>query len=131
MKVDHEDCSTRMNHDTLLQMIFPTQDTYRAITRDILVLFEEAAEEVEGRRELEVSSVVSKLQENGHNRHTVYKLLREHLVPMGVVNWKKFEGSIQLSTTFGNALRNMSVSWKNFVSTVEDGDAGLQESAPD
>ncbi len=131
MRVKYEDCSTRMNHDALLQLMFPTQDTYREITRDILGLFEEEAEQVEGRRELVVSSVVNTLQDKGHNRHTVYKLLREHLVPMGVVHWAKYEGSIQLSNKFGNALRNMSVSWKNFVSEVEKGDAGIRESAAD
>lgn len=131
MRVEYEDCSTRMNHEALLNLMFPTQDTYREITRDILLMFEEQAEQVEGRHELEVSSVVSQLQDRGHNRHTVYKLLREHLVPMGVVNWKKFEGSIQLSNKFGNAMRNMSVSWKNFVSDVEEGDAGIRESVAD
>lgn len=129
MRLQHEDCSTRMNTDAVLDIMFPTQDAYREITRDIIGLFEAEAEQVEGRHELEVASVVSKLQDRGHNRHTIYKLLREHLVPMGVVNWKKFEGSIQLSTKFGNALRNMSVSWKNIVSAVESGDAGVHEDA--
>ncbi|MFB6076756.1 MAG: hypothetical protein ABEK12_01345 [Candidatus Nanohaloarchaea archaeon] len=104
MRLDYDDCSTRMNVDTMLDQIFPTQDAYREITRDMIVLFQEESERVEGRHELEVSAVVSKLQEQGHNRHTVYKVLREHLVPMGIVRWKKFEGSIQLSTKFGNAL---------------------------
>lgn len=116
-----------MNTDAILEQVFPTQDTYREITKDMLALFEERGERVEGRHELEVSSVVSKLQDKGHNRHTVYKLLREHLVPMGMVNWKKFEGSIQLSNRFGNALRNMSVSWKNMVSDIEQGEAGVRE----
>lgn len=129
MKIKHEDCSTRMNHDALLEIMFPTQETYREITQDMLSLFEEKGAQVEGRHDLEVSSVVSRLQDRGHNRHTVYKLLREHLVPMGVVNWKKFEGSIQLSNKFGNALRNMSVSWKNFVTDVEQGEAGVRDSA--
>lgn len=120
-----------MNHEALLKQLFPTQQTYREITRDILLLFEEEAEQVEGRHELEVASVVSELQDRGHNRHTVYKLLREHLVPMGVVNWKKFEGAIQLSNKFGNAMRNMSVSWKNVVSDIEDGDAGIRDSVED
>lgn len=127
MKIEYEDCSTRMNADALLKQIFPTQEAYREITRDMLVMFEEKAHQVDGRHELEVSSVVSQLQEKGHNRHTVYKVLREHLVPMGVVNWKKFEGSIQLSTKFGNALRNVSVSWKNFVSDMEQGETAIAE----
>lgn len=127
MQLEYEDCSTRMNADAILTQLFPTQDAYREITRDMLEMFDEKSQEVEGRHELEVSRVVSKLEENGHNRHTVYKLLREHLVPMGVVNWKKFEGSIQLSNRFGNALRNVSVSWKNLVSDIEDGDAGISD----
>lgn len=126
MKLRHDDCSTRMNAEALLEQMFPTQDTYREITRDMLALFAEEGERVEGRHDLEVSSVVSRLQDKGHNRHTVYKVLREHLVPMGVVDWKKFEGSIQLSNRFGNALRNMSVSWKNMVSDIEAGDAGVR-----
>ncbi|MDY6768757.1 MAG: hypothetical protein SVW02_01475 [Candidatus Nanohaloarchaea archaeon] len=121
MEVDYENCSTRMNADTMLEQIFPTQDAYREITRDILIMFQEESERIEGRHELEVSRAVSRLQEQGHNRHTVYKVLREHLVPMGIVQWKKFEGSIQLSTKFGNALRNFSVSWKNFVDAIETG----------
>lgn len=127
MQVEYDDCSTRMNVDAILAQVFPTQETYRAITKDMLVLFQEKGEVVEGRHELAVSSMVSKLEDRGHNRHTVYKLLREHLQPMGVVNWNKFEGSIQLSTRFGNALRNMSISWKNLVDAIEDGDADLPE----
>jgi hypothetical protein len=111
-----------MSIEAMLEQLFPTQDTYRAITRDLIELFVERSQRVEGRHELEVSSVVSKLQERGHNRHTVYKLLNEYLVPMGLVNWKKFEGSVQLSKRFGNALRNFSISWKNFVEGVEQGD---------
>lgn len=122
MRVTYDDCSTRMNADAILELMFPTQDAYRAITRDMLELFAAEGERVEGRHELEVSRVVHKLQEKGHNRHTVYKVLREHLVPMGVVQWKKFEGSIQLSNKFGNALRNLSVSWKNMVDRIEDGE---------
>lgn len=125
MKLDYDDCSTRMNIDVMLEQIFPTQDKYREITRDILEMFQEESERIEGRHELEVSRAVSRLEEQGHNRHTVYKVLREHLVPMGVVQWKKFEGSIQLSNKFGNAMRNFSVSWKNFVDAVEEGEADL------
>lgn len=125
MRVEYEDCSTRMNVDVMLDQIFPTQDTYREITKDILRLFAEQSQQVDGRHELELSSVVSELQDRGHNRHTVYKVLREHLVPMGIVNWSKFEGSIQLSNRFGNAMRNFSVSWKNFVSDMENGEAVL------
>ncbi|MDY6771136.1 MAG: hypothetical protein SV186_04230 [Candidatus Nanohaloarchaea archaeon] len=122
MKIDYEETSTRMPRERMLEQIFPTQEEYRAITADILDLFAEEAERVQGGRELEVSSVVSKLQDRGHNRHTVYKLLNEHLVPMGLVNWEKFEGSIQLSKRFGNALRNFSVSWKNFVDDLQQGE---------
>lgn len=129
MKIDYDDCSTRMNTDKMLEQIFPTQDAYREITRDILVMFQEESEKVEGRHELEVSRAVNRLQEKGHNRHTVYKVLREHLVPMGIVQWKKFEGSIQLSNKFGNALRNFSVSWKNFVDSLESGESPLNDSS--
>lgn len=127
MKLDYDDCSTRMNHKKMLEQVFPTQEKYREVTRDILVMFQEESERVEGRHELEVSSAVKRLEEKGHNRHTVYKVLREHLVPMGLVNWKKFEGSIQLSNRFGNALRNFSVSWKNFVDSVESGGSPVGE----
>lgn len=127
MRVEYDDCSTRMNVDAMLEQIFPTQDAYREITRDILVMFQEESEKVEGRHELEVSRAVGRLEEKGHNRHTVYKVLREHLVPMGVVQWKKFEGSIQLSNKFGNALRNFSVSWKNFVDALESGESPVAE----
>lgn len=128
MRLDYDDCTTRMNADAMLEQIFPTQDAYREITRDIFLLFQEESEKVEGRHELEVSRVVNRLQERGHNRHTVYKVLREHLVPMGIVQWKKFEGSIQLSTKFGNALRNLSVSWKNFVDAIESAESPLDGS---
>lgn len=127
MKLDYDDCSTRMNVDTMLEQVFPTQEKYRDITRDILVMFQEESEKIEGRHELEVSSAVGRLQEKGHNRHTVYKVLREHLVPMGIVQWKKFEGSIQLSNKFGNAMRNFSVSWKNFVDAIGSGDSPVGE----
>lgn len=129
MRLDYDACSTRMNVDAMLDQLFPTQDTYRAITRDMLRLFQDEAERVEGRHELTVSRVVSKLEEQGHNRHTVYKVLREHLAPMGVVQWNKFEGSIQLSNKFGNALRNFSVSWKNFVDALESGDSPIADSS--
>jgi hypothetical protein len=122
MKVEYEEVSTTMSREQMLEQIFPTQDTYRAITADILDLFVERSRRVEGRHDLEVSSVVSKLQDRGHNRHTVYKLLNEYLVPMGLVNWKKFEGSIQLSKRFGKAMRNFSISWKNFVDAAEKGE---------
>lgn len=127
MRIDYDECSTRMNVDAILDQIFPTQDTYRAITRDMLVLFQEQGERVEGANELAVSRAVSQLEEQGHNRHTVYKVLREHLAPMGVVQWNKFEGSIQLSTKFGNALRNMSVSWKNLVDALQSGDSPITD----
>ncbi len=127
MRIAYDDCSTRMNGEAMLEQIFPTQDAYRAITRDIFIMFQEESEQIEGRHELEVSRAVSKLEEKGHNRHTVYKLLREHLVPMGIVQWKKFEGSIQLSTKFGNALRNFSVSWKNFVDAIESGESPVDD----
>ncbi|MDY6776847.1 MAG: hypothetical protein SVQ76_01950, partial [Candidatus Nanohaloarchaea archaeon] len=126
-RIDYDECSTRMNADRMLEQIFPTQDRYREITRDMLLMFQEESEKVEGRHELEVSRVVERLQERGHNRHTVYKVLREHLVPMGVVQWKKFEGSIQLSNKFGNALRNFSVSWKNLVDSLESGESPVDE----
>ncbi|MDY6761510.1 MAG: hypothetical protein SVY41_00505 [Candidatus Nanohaloarchaea archaeon] len=129
MDVDYDECSTRMNADVMLQQIFPTQDAYREITRDILSMFQEEAEQIEGRHELEVSQAVSRLEDQGHNRHTVYKVLREHLVPMGIVQWRKFEGSIQLSTKFGNALRNFSVSWKNFVDDIESGESPVSDSS--
>ncbi len=122
MKPDYDKVSTKMNKEAMLEQLFPTQDKYRAITSDILSIFEEKGEEVEGRHELEVSSIVSRLQDRGHNRHTVYKVLNEYLVPMGLVNWKKFEGSLQLSKRFGNALRNFSISWKNFVEKVGKGE---------
>jgi len=123
MKVEYEGTSTKMSKEAMLEQLFPTQETYRAITSDLLELFVEKAERIEGRQELEVSSVVAKLEEDeGHNRHTVYKVLNEYLVPMGLVNWKKFEGSMQLSKRFGNALRNFSISWKNFVDGVEKGE---------
>ncbi|MCJ7478651.1 MAG: hypothetical protein MUP63_00545 [Candidatus Nanohaloarchaeota archaeon QJJ-7] len=129
MKLDYDDCSTRMNPEKMLELIFPTQEAYREITRDILVMFQEESEKVEGRHELEVSRAVNRLQEKGHNRHTVYKVLREHLVPMGIVQWKKFEGSIQLSNKFGNAMRNFSVSWKNLVDSLESGESPVEESS--
>ncbi|MDY6777368.1 MAG: hypothetical protein SVU32_01770 [Candidatus Nanohaloarchaea archaeon] len=121
MRLEYEDVSTRMSVEAMLEQVFPTQEEYRAITRDLIELFREEATEIEGGKDVEVSSAVSKLQERGHNRHTVYKVLNEYLVPMGMVNWMKFEGSIQLSKRFGNALRNFSVSWKNFVDDVEQG----------
>ncbi len=127
MRLDHEDCSTRMNVETMLELLFPTQDAYRAVTRDLLALFAEEGERVEGRRELAVSSAVSRLQEEGHNRHTVYKVLREHLAPMGLVEWKKFEGSVHLSNRFGNALRNFSISWKNLVDDIDAGEADISD----
>ncbi|MDY6788467.1 MAG: hypothetical protein SVV03_00740 [Candidatus Nanohaloarchaea archaeon] len=115
MRLKYNDCSTKMNLEKMLDQVFPTQEKYRQITRDILEIFKEETENLGPGKEIETSSIVSKLQERGHNRHTVYKLLREHLVPMGMVNWKKFEGTLQLSKKFGNALRNFSVSWKNWV----------------
>lgn len=118
MKLESEKVTTKMSKEKILKQIFPTQEKYREITYDILEMFSEESKRIEGRHELEVSSVVSKLQEKGHNRHTVYKLLNKHLVPMGMVNWKKFEGSIQLSKKFGNALRNFSISWKNLVDNI-------------
>lgn len=118
MKVEYEKVSTRMSRENLLDLIFPTQDKYRNITGDLFELFSSESERIAGRSEIEVSSVVSKLQEKGHNRHTVYKVLNEYLVPMGIVNWKKFEGSVQLSKKFGNALRNISISWKNMVDSI-------------
>jgi len=122
MKLEYEGTSTRMSREAMLDQLFPTQDAYRAITSDLLDLFVEKAERIEGRHELEVASVVSKLEDRGHNRHTVYKVLNQYLVPMGMVNWKKFEGSMQLSKRFGNALRNFSISWKNFVDAIEEGE---------
>ncbi len=128
MDLDYDECSTRMNPENMLEQVFPTQEKYREITRDLLIMFQEESERIEGRRQLEVSSAVSRLQEKGHNRHTVYKVLREHLVPMGMVEWKKFEGSIQLSNKFGNALRNFSVSWKNFLDSLESGESPIDGS---
>ena len=118
MKVDYDRVSTKMSEENILELVFPTQDKYRAITKDIFELFRDESERLAGRSDIEVSSVVSKLQERGHNRHTVYKVLNDYLVPMGMVNWKKFEGSIQLSKKFGNALRNFSISWKNMVDSI-------------
>jgi len=122
MELDYDAVSTKMSLDAMLDQIFPTQEAYRAITRDLIELFRERSEQVEGRHELEVSSVVSELEDRGHNRHTVYKVLNEYLVPMGIVNWEKFEGSVQLSTRFANAMRNFSISWKNMVSDIEEGE---------
>jgi len=122
MELDYDAVSTKMSLDAMLDQIFPTQEAYRAITRDLIGLFRERSEQVEGRHELEVSSVVSELEDRGHNRHTVYKVLNEYLVPMGIVNWEKFEGSVQLSTRFANAMRNFSISWKNMVSDIEEGE---------
>lgn len=122
MELDYDAVSTKMSLDTMLEQIFPTQDAYRAVTRDLIELFRERSETVEGRHELEVASVVAELEDRGHNRHTVYKVLNEYLVPMGMVNWEKFEGSVQLSTRFANAMRNFSISWKNMVSDIEEGE---------
>lgn len=122
VRVKYRDTSTKMNLDTMLDQIFPTQDKYREITRDIINLFIEQSREASGQKQLEVKSIVSKLEEKGHNRHTAYKVLREHLVPIGLVKWKKFEGSIQLSNRFANSLRRFSISWKNFVKKVKQGD---------
>jgi len=122
MELDYDAVSTKMSLDAMLDQIFPTQEAYRAITRDLIELFRERSEQVEGRHALEVSSVVSELEGRGHNRHTVYKVLNEYLVPMGIVNWEKFEGSVQLSTRFANAMRNFSISWKNMVSDIEEGE---------
>ncbi len=120
MRINSDKVTTKMSKENILEQIFPTQDKYREITYDILEMFSNESNKIEGRHELEVSSVVSKLQEKGHNRHTVYKLLNQHLVPMGIVNWKKFEGSLQLSKRFGNALRNFSISWKNLVDELSE-----------
>ena len=122
MKLKYSDTSTRMNIEDMLDQIFPTQEKYREITRDIFDIFIEKGKKVSARNELEVKSVVSRLERRGHNRHTVYKVLREHLVPMGVINWKKFEGSMQLSNRFGNSMRRFSVSWKNFLKRVQKGE---------
>jgi len=121
LKINHRETSTKMNPESMLDLIFPTQDKYRAVTEDLLNLLIEKSQRVSGRQEIEVKSAVSQLEQQGHNRHTVYKVLREHLVPQGVVTWKRFEGTVQLSNKFGNALRRLSVSWKNFVKNVEQG----------
>ena len=122
MKIEYDEVSTKMSEEKILEQIFPTQETYRMITMDLIKMFEEESENLSGRHELEVSSVVSKLEEKGHNRHTVYKVMNEYLVPMGLINWKKFEGSVQLSKRFGNALRNFSISWKNMVERISKTD---------
>lgn len=120
MEIRYEDVSTKMSKEKILEQIFPTQEKYRSITSDLFDMFSKESEKIEGRHELEVSSVVSKLQELGHNRHTVYKVMNEYLVPMGIINWKKFEGSVQVSKKFGNSLRNLSISWKNFVDSLSE-----------
>ncbi|MCJ7450511.1 MAG: hypothetical protein MUP58_02115 [Candidatus Nanohaloarchaeota archaeon QJJ-9] len=123
MELDYDEVSTKMSRERMLEQVFPTQEKYCAVTSDILDLFVEKSKRIDGRQELEVSSVVSKLEDRGHNRHTVYKVLNDFLVPMGLVNWSKFEGSLQLSKRFANAMRNFSISWKNFVEAVEEGEA--------
>jgi beta-glucosidase/6-phospho-beta-glucosidase/beta-galactosidase len=110
-----------MAPNTMLEMIFPSQDKYREITQVILNLFIGKSQQIEGRSELELNSVVTTLRDRGYNRHTVYKVMREYLVPLGIINWKKFEGSIQLSTKFGNSLRRFSLSWNNLISRIEKG----------
>lgn len=118
MKPRHDETSTTMSREAMLELLFPTQQTYRAITADLLDLFEQQADDVEPGEDIEVASAVSKLEDKGHNRNTVYKVLNDYLVPMGLVEWKKFEGSMQLSNRFGNALRRFSVSWKNYLDEV-------------
>ncbi len=111
-----------MAPEHMLQCLFPTQDTYRQITEELLELFIQKGTQVPGRSEIEVEAVVRTLEERGHNRNTIYKVLREYLVPFGIVDWKKFEGSIQLSKRFSNAIRRFSISWNNFVKRVEQGE---------
>lgn len=119
MKPRHDETSTTMSREKMLELLFPTQDTYREITADLLDMFEEQADDVAPGEDIEVASAVSKLEDHGHNRNTVYKVLNEYLVPIGIIEWKKFEGSMQLSNRFGNALRRFSVSWKNYIDDVD------------
>ena len=121
MKIKYNDTSTTMSPTAMLNMIFPSQNKYREITLQILNFFIEKGYEVQGRSELELNSIVRELEKKGYNRHTIYKLMREYLVPLGIINWKKFEGSIQLSNKFGNSLRRFSLSWNNLVERIEKG----------
>ncbi len=121
MKIRCNDTSTTMSPKAMLNMIFPSQNKYREITQQILNFFIEKGYEIQGRSELELNSIVRELEKMGYNRHTIYKLMREYLVPLGIINWKKFEGSIQLSNKFGNSLRRFSLSWNNLVERIEKG----------
>jgi hypothetical protein len=105
-----------MSLDAMLKMIFPNQQKYRDITRSILELFSEKGE-LSG-NELVLDQTVRHLESKGYNRNTVYKLMREYLVPYGIINWKKFEGSIQLSNKFAHSLRRFSISWKNYTDSL-------------
>ncbi len=110
-----------MSPKAMLDMIFPSQKKYREITQELLNFFIEKGHQIQGRSELEVSSIVMNLEKKGYNRYTIYKLMREYLVPLGIINWKKFEGSVQLSNKFGNSLRRFSLSWNNLVERIEKG----------
>jgi len=121
MKINYNNTSTTMSPAVIVDIIFPSQTKYKEITLAILNFFIEKGQIVTGRSEIEVNSIVTELEKIGYNRYTVYKVMREYLVPMGIINWKKFEGSIQLSTKFGNALRRFSLSWNNLVERIEKG----------
>ena len=121
MKIKYNNTSTTMSPKAMLDMIFPSQKKYREITQELLNFFIEKGHQIQGRSELEVSSIVMNLEKKGYNRYTIYKLMREYLVPLGIINWKKFEGSVQLSNKFGNSLRRFSLSWNNLVERIEKG----------
>ena len=102
-----ENVKTSMSLDEILEIIFSRGEEYRRIAREILKGIKEIAIK-EDRKTLTISSgEMSKIisEKLGSRRKSMaYRVLSEFLIPMGLISYRREDGTYTVSQDFRNAL---------------------------
>ncbi|MCX8204696.1 MAG: hypothetical protein N3H31_03505 [Candidatus Nezhaarchaeota archaeon] len=115
MFLDKEVVRGRMSLEKIVELVFTSTVSYREIALELLSWIKEKAAQ-DGRPDpwvtrAELSSFID--ERFGRNRRSAaYKVLREFLLPMGLVALDKSQGRYYLSREFSRVLRRMAEAYE-------------------
>jgi len=114
MYFNAENVKTSMSLDEILEIIFSRGEEYRRIAKEILEGIKEIAIK-EDRKTMTINSVeMSKIisEKLGSKRKSMaYRVLSEFLIPMGLISYRREDGTYTLSQDFRNALTRIGTAY--------------------
>jgi len=108
------DVKTNMDLDEILKIVFSRAEEYRRISKIILEGIKEIAVK-EDRKTLTINSEeMSKLinEKLGYKKKSMaYRVILQFLIPMGLISYRREDGTYTLSQNFKNALTKIGAAY--------------------